>query len=88
MRRRVELACALALWIAASSCFTTALWGGSIETEEDGVETVAFNEHDGVDGWGDFAGRVLLTPFAVLLDICTSPVQAWLYGWDEEDDDD
>ena len=68
-----------------SSCFTTAVWGGSIEDDDgDGVHDVELDPE--VDGVSDFLLKLVLTPFAVVLDVCTSPVQAWLYGWEDDDD--
>ncbi len=45
------------------------------------------SEFDDADG-DDLVLKILLTPFAVILDICTSPVQAVMFGWDDDDDDD
>ena len=79
-------ACALILALL-SSCFTTALWGGSIEdTDGDGSLEPSFSSGDG-GGEGNPALRILLTPLAVLLDICTWPVQAVLFGWEDEEHD-
>ena len=30
---------------------------------------------------------ILLTPVTLVLDIVTSPVQAFLFGWDDDEDD-
>ena len=88
-RRRQPLAPALPLLLALpllSGCLTTALWGGSIEDEDhDGVSEVALRPR--ADGAGDLLLKIVLTPIAVAADICTSPIQAWLYGWEDDDGD-
>ena len=69
-----------------SSCMTTALWGGAIDPapRSEGVD-IEFDP--GFDGAGDLLMKVVLTPFALAYDICTSPLQAWMFGWIEIEDD-
>ena len=67
-----------------SSCLTTALWGGTIDTEDEGAGLSIEPEFDGA---GDLLIKVVLTPFTVVYDVCTSPVQAWMFGWIEIGDD-
>lgn len=73
------------------SCFTVWLWGGKVTNERDewGERDTSIEraEHDSWAHAG-IAGRVLLTPVFVLLDCLTLPVQAYLYGWDRDDDED
>lgn len=78
VRRSGPLAATLLLPVLLSGCFTTALWGaGDDEAEAWSVAA------DGDDGWGDILARLALTPFALVLDCLTSPVQACLDGDDE-----
>ena len=75
------------------SCFTLALWGGEMEEDEEfNVETWSYEtevspspDFSNVRSWSDFFFCLALTPFTVLLDLATAPVQAWWFGWDDED---
>lgn len=67
---------AAVLLALSSSCATTALWNGP---EADTVDEGGFDFSPEVDGVGDFFAKLALTPFALAFDICTSPIQAWLY---------
>jgi len=65
-----------ALPMAATSCFTTALWS------LDKAERASIEEHvEEYDPEGDqswlfpLLGRTVLTPFAVVLDVLTAPYQ-------------
>lgn len=80
----------LCLPLVLTSCFTMAVWGF---LPADEVDPVTGNEETGFEydsdtewSWGLFFGRLGLTPFAVALDVLTCPVQAFLFGWDDEDD--
>lgn len=73
------------------SCFTVWLWGGRVTTEREYDGSVDTDiERDPNDTWGHvgLAGRVILTPVFLVLDCLTFPVQAWLYDWDDDEDDD
>lgn len=78
---------ALALLPWLGGCFTTHVWGGSVEDDDgDGVYSAGFDSDD--DGPElDLAARLALTPFTLLLDFCTAPIQACLYGWNDDEDD-
>ena len=66
-RTRRRLAAAITILALCSSCFTTHLW----EMGHDGPG----EERDG----GETALKIFLTPFTLLLDLCTAPFQAeWL----------
>ena len=66
--------------VLLSSCMTTALWGGTVDPDS---ESANLNFDPEFDGAGDLLLKVVLTPFAVVYDVCTSPVQAWIFGWIE-----
>ena len=86
IRSRVRLGAAAIFLALLPSCFTTAVWGGSIhDHDDDGRSTIQPGEGPETDMsvWT----RLCLTPFTIILDLCTLPVQAWLYGWDDDDDD-
>lgn len=75
------------------SCFTAALWDLQLESEVDPYtgERTAVVTDDGDDDTSvldNFFAKVLLTPFTVALDCLTCPVQAVVYGFDCDDDDD
>lgn len=81
---------AVLLLTLLSSCFTTGLWGGSIEdTDGDGSAEIPLTSFSGggPNEGPNLAMKLLLTPFTVILDICTSPIQAFLFGWDEDSQD-
>ena len=85
-RGSTPAALAAALVLLLPSCFTVALWGGTIEDSDgDGADEVELDPT--AADVGEFLLKVLITPVTVVLDICTSPVQAWLYGWEDEEDD-
>lgn len=87
-RRLVTLAAALALLPLFAGCFTTHVWGGTMEDDDgDGVYDAAFDSDDHRGGELDLPSRFLLTPFTLLLDLCTMPIQACLYGWEDDEDD-
>ena len=90
-RRTPWLALGLLLLVSvgASSCITTYLWGGSIEPDDDGDGAAEVRPDIRVAGWEDFFIKIVLTPFTVVLDVCTFPVQAAVFGWEKthpEDD--
>jgi hypothetical protein len=88
--RRGSVAGVLLLLVALQGCFTAGVWGYGLDTEEDRstgrTETVVepLGEGEVVESlWF----RLLATPFALALDCPTLPVQAFLFGWDDEDPD-
>lgn len=78
---------AAALLTLGSSCATTALWNGP-DAEIGAEDGDGFNFSPEVDSVGEFFLKLALTPFTLAFDICTSPVQAWLYEDDPDSDDD
>jgi len=85
-----RLAAAALLLPLLSACFTTTLWGGSLEdTDGDGAAEISLGSGSGggPNEGPNLAMKLLLTPFTVIFDICTSPIQAFLYGWDQDSDD-
>ena len=81
---RASLICVALILPTLTSCMTTAIWGGSIEEDEDGSSSLSFS--GGRPLSDDVWVKILATPFAIVLDICTYPIQACMYGWDDEDD--
>lgn len=80
---RARIACATAFAACAlllQSCFTSALWEMN---DDDDVQPrnasyrITHPEKD--DGWGleDIGLRILATPVTLILDLITSPIQAW-----------
>jgi len=73
-----------------TSCFSMMVWGFLPGDEVDpvtGSEQAVFEYDEQTEwSWGLFFGRLGLTPFAFVLDVLTCPVQAFLFGWDDEDD--
>ena len=90
VRALAKHAAVFCLSLALTSCFTMMVWGFS---PEDGVDpatgseetTFAYDEETEWS-WGLFFGRLGLTPFAIVLDVLTCPVQAVMLGWDDDDD--
>ena len=60
-----------------SARVASSLRGGTADTEG---EEAALNFEPEFDGAGDLLMKVVLTPFTVVYDICTSPIQAWMFG--------
>ncbi len=87
MRRPLRILIPLLLAAPLSGCITASIWGGTFEDDDgDGDPSLQFDgEQPGVDSvWL----RILLSPLTLAADICLMPVQAYLYGWDDDDDDD
>ena len=86
----MKRAAALCLPLVLSSCFTMAVWGFHPDTDTDPVshdtDTSFAYDEETEWSWGLFFGRLGLTPFAVALDVLTCPVQAFLFGWDDDED--
>jgi hypothetical protein len=85
----MKRAAALCLPLVLTGCFTMMLWGFSPEDEVDPAtgneETTLAYDEETEWSWGLFFGRLGLTPFTVVLDILTCPVQAFLFGWDDDE---
>lgn len=64
---------------------TASVWGGGVEEDEfDGSSSLRWS---GGERLSDSVWvNILATPFALAFDICTCPIQAYLYGWDHHDD--
>ena len=69
---------AASLLVLAPSCATTALWNEP-ESEIYDDESGSFNFEPRVDDAGDLLLKVVLTPFTLAFDICTSPLQVLLF---------
>ena len=83
-------AAVLCLPLVLASCFTMMVWGFEPEFGTDAASgeseaTFAYDEETEWS-WGLFFGRLGLTPFAVVLDVLTCPVQAVLFGWTDDED--
>ncbi|MEO6593180.1 MAG: hypothetical protein ABIP94_00335 [Planctomycetota bacterium] len=89
VRRRAAVA--LLLPLVLSSCFTMALWGFSPDTEPNPrtgeEESVFAYDEETKWSWKLFFVRVLVTPLSVGLDCLTCPVQAVIWGWNHDDED-
>jgi uncharacterized protein YceK len=85
-----RLAVTLLLAVLLSGCFTGALWGFTPEEECDAYgnqETSLEYDHDTKWSWGLVAIRIVATPFTLLLDVLTSPVQACAFCQDVDKDE-
>ncbi|MFO1051826.1 MAG: hypothetical protein U1F36_06395 [Planctomycetota bacterium] len=83
--RSVALVVALLCAAPLQSCFTMVVWG----VGPDGADVLADSEDDPAPWtWRTVGTRLLLTPFALALDCVTLPVQAAVFGWDSDEDDD
>lgn len=71
------------LLVLAPSCATTALWNEP-ESEIYDDESGSFNLEPRADGAGDLLLKIALTPFTLVFDICTSPLQVLLFEGDPE----
>lgn len=78
----------LALPLLLCSCFTMMLWGFSPEAEHDpltGEEESSYVYDEETEwSWSLFGLRVLGTPFTLVLDCLTAPVQVFLWGDDDD----
>lgn len=86
LRRGLRAVAVALLPLLLSSCFTMGLWGFELDDETDagGTSTFCYDEETEWS-WRLFAGRLLLTPFAVGLDLLTSPLQ--MVSWADDDDE-
>ena len=69
-----------------SSCATTTLWGGRIH-DQDNDGSAEIHATGGPEMELSVWTKILATPFTLVFDICTFPVQAWLYGWEGDEED-
>ena len=84
-RPRLVLCTSLIYVLVLPSCFTMLLWGHGPRAQEDGyVEASARPEK--AEGM-PIPLRIFLTPFTVVLDICTLPFQLEVWDALTEDDD-
>ena len=74
---------AASLLVLAPSCATTALWNEP-ESEIYDDESGSFNFEPRVDDAGDLLLKVVLTPFTLAFDICTSPLQVLPFEGDPD----
>ena len=81
--RAVRSLLVVSLLVLAPSCATTALWNEP-ESEIYDDESGSFNFEPRVDDAGDLLLKVVLTPFTLAFDICTSPLQVLLFEGDPE----
>lgn len=79
----------LALMLSCSSCFTMSVWGFDVEESPDIVtgepETVMVYDPETEWSWKLFGLRVLATPFTLVLDCATAPLQAF-FLWNDDDE--
>ncbi len=79
----------VALPFLCTSCFTMGLWGVLPDSEVDAFthqEETVFAYDEGTEwSWSLLGLRILLTPVTVGLDVLTCPVQAVLFGNDDDD---
>ncbi|MCP5023098.1 MAG: hypothetical protein GY930_15165 [bacterium] len=66
-----------------TGCMTTAVWGGSIQEDGDGSSSIRASGGEALSD--NVLVKILATPFALAFDICTYPIQACMYGWDDDD---
>ena len=89
--RQLRCAAALVLPFLLTSCFTMTVWGFDPVEETNpfsGAAETSFQYDAATEwSWGLFFTRLGLTPFALVLDAATCPVQAVLFGMDDEGDD-
>lgn len=90
-RRQFRRGATLLLPFLLSSCFTMAVWGFEPVEEANtfsGAAETSFQYDAATEwSWGLFFTRLGLTPFALLLDVATCPVQAVLFGMDDDGGD-
>ena len=92
-RRAQQLRCAATLLLPflLTSCFTMTVWGFDPVEETNpfsGAAETSFQYDAATEwSWGLFFTRLGLTPFALVLDAATCPVQAVLFGMDDDGGD-
>ena len=85
MSRPVRILLPLLLVAPLSGCITAAVWGGTYDDDDgDGDPSLHFDgDRRGVD---NLFLRIVLTPLAFAVDVCLMPVEAYIYGWADDDD--
>ena len=87
-KSNLRYTCALALLLCCSGCFTVGLWGGSTDgVRGDGEGRLGFSSREAdmkVGHWSELFYKIPLTPFALVLDIATSPIQTIIF-WSADD---
>jgi hypothetical protein len=90
--RATLLLALLTMLCSLSSCFTMAVWGFEPEQSTDQNtgkrETVMVYDSETEWSWELFGMRLLATPLTLILDIATSPIQAFFLQNDDDDEDD
>ena len=90
--RATLLLALLTMLCSLSSCFTMAVWGFEPEQSIDQIsgkqETVMVYDSETEWSWELFGMRLLATPLTLVLDIATSPIQAFFPQNDDDDEDD
>jgi hypothetical protein len=81
---RSTIVCIALIVPTLTSCMTTAVWGGSVDDDGDGTSSLSLSGGRALSD--NLLVKILATPFAFVLDVCTYPIQAALYGWDTDDD--
>ncbi len=81
---RSTILCIALIVPTLTGCMTTAVWGGSIQEDDDGSSSIRASGGEALSD--NVLVKILATPFALAFDICTYPIQACMYGWDDEDD--
>ncbi|MBZ0150997.1 MAG: hypothetical protein K8J09_05640 [Planctomycetes bacterium] len=79
---------ALLLATTLSSCFTGVIWGFFPQEDHDDPDAgMPLTYERGTKwSWELVLGRILVTPFTLVLDCVTLPVQAVLFGWNDDDE--
>lgn len=89
--RLVRGGATLLLPFLLASCFTMTVWGfdpvEETNTFSGAAETSFQYDAETEWSWGLFFTRLGLTPFALVLDAATCPVQAVLFGMGDDDCD-
>ncbi len=82
-RRPAAFLLLLAPLLLFSSCATMTVWNGdSHDAVDDGGQAFILNPE--VNSVGDLLLKIVLTPFTLAFDICTSPIQALLLFGDAD----
>lgn len=81
----LSTAAALLALGALTGCVTATMWGGGVEEDEDGSSSIVFTGGEPISE--SVFVRILATPLTLAIDLCLAPVQVFLFGWDEDEDD-
>jgi uncharacterized protein YceK len=88
-RRASRWVGSLVLLLALHGCMTAGLWGFDVTSERDPItreEQTSLEAREGEE-LGSVWLRLLATPFTLVLDCLTLPIQAWVFGWDDDEDE-